>query len=798
LNNSYYAVETADTFKINGERRKMENKLVGVVFVLMLLISALALTLNVKHTEAYTTWHVPGDFATIQAAIDAASSGDTIVVDVGTYREAIDINKPLSIIGSGQDTTFINGSGVTLSSAGLVKITATSGDVLLSGFTVSDAEAAGTTRIGILTSSGVSGPTYTISYNKIYGSNDVNEWDDYGFYASGGKENVVFTHNLITQTGANNIVLELHTGSTEISYNTLDAGVYGADSIFAMTYNGIDVTAMQNISYNTYDMGTGGPFDYDHRATAISFSTWPIAPDASFTNVVIQGNVINNLESYRRGIGFWNGGGGGGGTVAPVVEGNTITGVIGSIESYGIDFIATGSAPSAAANATLMYNTISNTSYGVYLRTSECAPGVKINYNNIAGNAVGLDTTAGSSDVDARYNWWGDPTGPYNPKSNPAGKGDDASSNVAFEPWLVQPYPPPNPVKTILYIDPAKTEFWTPAYGGTFEVDIKIADVTNLTCYEFKLYWNATLLELDYVHVIEIWPLQIIGKEEINQALGRYWLGVSARGTDRFTGNGTLVELYFRMRYDPIYPNNVYSLLNLTETVLGDASEPQPQPIPHMVHSGEYWCHSTKPKIKIEPSISIAKKLGKIFSINVTVEDVVRMYDFEFWLYYNTTLLDIYSPYVQLGPMMSGATVYAFGWDDLAGYLHFGARLTNPAPPVNGSGTIATITFEVTKGSIWPDPDLQCTLHLANTKLTVMGGLEVSHDATDGLYDYKPVIGDLTCDGTVDLDDIYIIALAYGSKPGHGNWNRVADLTRDDLINVLDLRTAARHYGEDC
>jgi hypothetical protein len=62
---------------------------------------------------------------------------------------------------------------------------------------------------------------------------------------------------------------------------------------------------------------------------------------------------------------------------------------------------------------------------------------------------------------------------------------------------------------------------------------------------------------------------------------------------------------------------------------------------------------------------------------------------------------------------------------------------------------------------------------------------------------YK-VIGDLTCDGTVDLDDIYIISLAYGSKPGDGNWNRIADLTRDNKVDVLDLRTAARHYGEDC
>jgi len=52
-------------------------------------------------------------------------------------------------------------------------------------------------------------------------------------------------------------------------------------------------------------------------------------------------------------------------------------------------------------------------------------------------------------------------------------------------------------------------------------------------------------------------------------------------------------------------------------------------------------------------------------------------------------------------------------------------------------------------------------------------------------------------DGTMDLDDLYIIALAFGSKPGDSNWNSNADLTRDNVVDVLDLRVAALHFGED-
>ncbi|UCH90240.1 MAG: hypothetical protein JSV49_06280 [Thermoplasmata archaeon] len=51
------------------------------------------------------------DFTTIQAAINAAGSGDTIYVWAGTYVENVVVNKSVSIIGNASINTTINGGG---------------------------------------------------------------------------------------------------------------------------------------------------------------------------------------------------------------------------------------------------------------------------------------------------------------------------------------------------------------------------------------------------------------------------------------------------------------------------------------------------------------------------------------------------------------------------------------------------------------------------------------------------------------------------------------------------------------
>ena len=77
-----------------------------------------------------STWHVPGDFNTIQEAIDNASNDDIIIVHSGTYDESISVSKRLMIQGEDKATTFIDGLG------SWAAVTIYSEDTEFSGFTV--------------------------------------------------------------------------------------------------------------------------------------------------------------------------------------------------------------------------------------------------------------------------------------------------------------------------------------------------------------------------------------------------------------------------------------------------------------------------------------------------------------------------------------------------------------------------------------------------------------------------------------------------------------------------------------
>jgi len=118
----------------------MKKKIVGILVCMLLITTVLSVSgsVIVKRTPIstslgdilYVGGSGPGNYSTIQDAIDAASEGDTIFVYSGTYYESLQIDKTVTLTGEDKNNTFIDGDG----SGNVVDVTADS--VNINGFTV--------------------------------------------------------------------------------------------------------------------------------------------------------------------------------------------------------------------------------------------------------------------------------------------------------------------------------------------------------------------------------------------------------------------------------------------------------------------------------------------------------------------------------------------------------------------------------------------------------------------------------------------------------------------------------------
>jgi len=112
---------------MKSKRRVKFKKLKGKALIFAVLFVALAFV-GVGYASAATHYVYPDE--SIQAAVDAASSGDTIFVYNGTYFENVVVDKSLILTGEDRNTTIINGDG---SRAG---VSINAGNCVISGFTV--------------------------------------------------------------------------------------------------------------------------------------------------------------------------------------------------------------------------------------------------------------------------------------------------------------------------------------------------------------------------------------------------------------------------------------------------------------------------------------------------------------------------------------------------------------------------------------------------------------------------------------------------------------------------------------
>lgn len=166
-------------------------------FVLSMIGYATAATLEVGQGQTYST---------IQSAVEAAKTGDTIRVNEGTYNENVLIKTGgISILGADKENTIIDGQGA---SSG-IRIDEVN-NVVISGFTVKNsggggAEAAGVTIYKgnsntvsnmIVTGNSVGIAVYQVSNNNIISGNNIDANTRYGVYIYASNDNRIFNNNI--------------------------------------------------------------------------------------------------------------------------------------------------------------------------------------------------------------------------------------------------------------------------------------------------------------------------------------------------------------------------------------------------------------------------------------------------------------------------------------------------------------------------------------------------------------------------------------------------------------------------
>jgi serine protease len=270
--------------------------------------------------SAQNVINVPADQPTIQAAINAANNGDTVLVAPGKYVENINFaGKAITVTSSsGPSVTTIdggtNGSVVTFNSG-------ETNQSVLSGFTIQNGSnyyGAGGVQ--------VSNASPTINGNVITGNHASG---GIGIYIDGGSPRI--TGNTIT-------------GNTEIGSGGGGGGIYataGSASPSAPTITGNTIT-----NNSVANGGNGGGIAIDY-----------------FSSPLIENNLIQGNKAYNNGGGVsvqsYN---------SPVLVQNVIVNnsVVGSYSGGGL-WVSVNSSPETFINNTIAGNTASNYTSGVYV-----------------------------------------------------------------------------------------------------------------------------------------------------------------------------------------------------------------------------------------------------------------------------------------------------------------------------------------------------------------------------------------------------------------------------------------------
>ena len=257
-----------------------------VMFVSVLFVGVTFLP-DARAATRYVGGGGPGNYTTIQAAIDDAGPGDTVFVYNGTYLENLVVNRTLSLLGEDRETTIVQGNGT----GDVIHVSADW--VNISGFTFRD----GGSGVGDAGMDLDEAENCNISYNKVTWSGE------YGILLTSSGSNTISNNDVFS------------TGWTGIRLYMSDDNILSNNNISSSLATGISTSSSDGITLHNntiWNQTYGIKLAFSNRATitnnTVAYSRWEgISLDNSVDGTIENNTMIDNgITIFGWFVSEWN------------------------------------------------------------------------------------------------------------------------------------------------------------------------------------------------------------------------------------------------------------------------------------------------------------------------------------------------------------------------------------------------------------------------------------------------------------------------------------------------------------
>jgi len=381
--------------------------------------------------------------------------------------------------------------------------------------------------------------------------------------------------------------------------------------------------------------------------------------------------------------------------------------------------------------------------------------------------------------------------------------------------------------KPKLYVDPQNNTFSTTTtpVGTNFTVSIKAADFPSpgVFSYQVELDYNSSVLQAVAAQIpTDHWlkpsapsGIFVVDPGTINQTRGSVTFAATLLGAESpKTGSGTISTVTFTITQAPTTGNITSTLLLPPDPALTILVDPDSNPIPQTQYdivNGNYVYMGAPPPPKPKPQIYVDPQntvflpsngtVGTSFPISIKALNWTApgVFSYKFKLFYNNTLLQATSASIPTGHWLTPANPNDISILDpgtinqTEGSVSFAATLNGTEAGKTGNGMISTITFNITQAPP-TGGNVSCTLEIRDVTLTDPSNATISPDTyqiVNGNYLFSAGApptkkGDLNGDGKINIQDVTIWGLAFGSVPGNSRWNTSADIDGNGKVDVVD------------